>query len=221
MLTGPRLIKVGYGTGPAKQALDERNLSVGPGVPAQAVASLVAASGPLSEGGRYGLVLRAAESARRDFATDRGERTLKAWSLTVTGSLAPIVVLDAEEQERIWSSAEGHLGVGGEVAGARADLDAAGTRLRYQFYGLPRRHTDYVGGELAASETAVAIAPRSQAPGAGDPSVVGVIGGLHQGGCFPWTSYSAPFDSATAAVFTRAATGGAADVLPVPGGDGC
>ena len=154
MLTGPRLIKVGYGTGPAKQALDERNLSVGPGVPAQAVASLVAASGPLSEGGRYGLVLRAAESARRDFATDRGERTLKAWSLTVTGSLAPIVVLDAEEQERIWSSAEGHLGVGGEVAGARADLDAAGTRLRYQFYGLPRRHTDYVGGELAASETA-------------------------------------------------------------------
>ncbi len=73
-------------------------------------------------------------------------------------------------------------------------------------------------GGTSGSPWRLAPAP---APGAGDPSVVGVIGGLHQGGCFPWTSYSAPFDSATAAVFTRAATGGAADVLPVPGGDGC
>ncbi len=87
---------------------------------------------------------------------------MKAWSLTVTGSLAPLVVLDADEQERIWSPAGGHLGGVGEVAGARADLDVAGTRLRYQFYGSPRLCTDYDGAELATSRTAIAIAARPE-----------------------------------------------------------
>ena len=155
VLTGPRLIEAGYTTRQAQQAFRERNLTVGPGVPAQAVASQLAAAGPLSEGGCYGLVVRAGQPTRRGFATDRGEQTLKAWSLTMTGSLAPLVVLDADEQGRIWSPAEGHLR-GGEVAGVRADLDVAGTRLRYQFYGSPRRYTDYNGAELATSKTAVA-----------------------------------------------------------------
>jgi len=161
VLTGPRLIEAGYSTPQAQQAFRERNLTVGPGLPAQAVASLLGAGGPLSEGGRCGLVVCSAEPTRRGFATDRGEQTLKAWSLTVTGSLTPLVVLDADEQERIWSPVEGHSCGGGEVAGVRADLDAAGTRLRYQFYGSPRRYTDYNGAELATSKTAVAIAPRA------------------------------------------------------------
>ena len=33
-------------------------------------------------------------------------------------------------------------------------------------------------------------------------SVVGVIGGLNQGGCYPWTSYSPPFGASSAAVRT-------------------
>jgi hypothetical protein len=52
-------------------------------------------------------------------------------------------------------------------------------------------------------------------------SLVGVIGGLHQGGCSPATSYTAAFDPDVAALLTRAEAGGAADLAPIPGGDGC
>jgi hypothetical protein len=51
--------------------------------------------------------------------------------------------------------------------------------------------------------------------------VVGVTGGLHQGGCTPDTSYSAPFGSAVAALVARARVGAAGDVAPIPAGDGC
>jgi hypothetical protein len=49
----------------------------------------------------------------------------------------------------------------------------------------------------------------------------GVIGGLHQGGCAPDTSYTSHLDDATAKVFDRAARGGVADTVPAAGGDGC
>lgn len=52
-------------------------------------------------------------------------------------------------------------------------------------------------------------------------ALVGVIGGLHQGGCSPSVSYSAPFGPATEAVYLRAEAGGPGDDLPAPGGDGC
>jgi V8-like Glu-specific endopeptidase len=51
--------------------------------------------------------------------------------------------------------------------------------------------------------------------------VVGVVGGLHQGGCEPWTSYSAAFGSVTVRTDTRAATGTDASVFPTPNSDGC
>jgi hypothetical protein len=51
--------------------------------------------------------------------------------------------------------------------------------------------------------------------------VVGVIGGLHQGGCYPWTSYTAPFDASTQRLAVQAASGQAASTFPTPGGDGC
>lgn len=54
-----------------------------------------------------------------------------------------------------------------------------------------------------------------------DGRVVGVIGGLHQGGCTPSTSYSAPFGGAVAALVSRAEAGGRGDVAPFPGSDGC
>lgn len=52
-------------------------------------------------------------------------------------------------------------------------------------------------------------------------TLVGVIGGLNQGGCTDPTSYSAPFNAGTASVLARAAAGGPADLLPQPGSDGC
>jgi V8-like Glu-specific endopeptidase len=61
----------------------------------------------------------------------------------------------------------------------------------------------------------------SGAPWIQGSAVVGVIGGLHQGGCSSDASYSAPFDSTTLALYQRAATGGPGQTLPVPGPDGC
>lgn len=51
--------------------------------------------------------------------------------------------------------------------------------------------------------------------------IVGVTGGLHQGGCTPSTSYSSPFGRDVAALLTRAAAGGPGDLAPAPSGDGC
>jgi hypothetical protein len=48
-----------------------------------------------------------------------------------------------------------------------------------------------------------------------DGRVVGVIGGLHQGGCTPATSYSAPFGAAVAALLARAERGGAGNAGPI------
>ena len=52
-------------------------------------------------------------------------------------------------------------------------------------------------------------------------TVVGVIGGLHQGGCTERTSYSSRFQSDVDQLMQRADHDGIGDVAPVPGGDGC
>jgi V8-like Glu-specific endopeptidase len=57
--------------------------------------------------------------------------------------------------------------------------------------------------------------------GAGDTRVVGLIGGLHQGGCDSWTSYSAPFGHPAETTYLRAASGAPGDTAPAPGSDGC
>lgn len=51
--------------------------------------------------------------------------------------------------------------------------------------------------------------------------VVGVIGGLHQGGCFEYTSYSSAFAIDAQLLLLRAAAGLHPDTVPVAGGDGC
>lgn len=61
----------------------------------------------------------------------------------------------------------------------------------------------------------------SGAPFVQGSNLLGVIGGLNQGGCSPSTSYSAPFDATTLATFNRAVSGQKADVLPGPASDGC
>ena len=52
-------------------------------------------------------------------------------------------------------------------------------------------------------------------------TVVGVVGGLHQGGCTADTSYSAPFGPAVDALVARAAAGGRSDLVLPALGDGC
>ncbi len=51
--------------------------------------------------------------------------------------------------------------------------------------------------------------------------VVGVIGGLHQGGCQPSTSYSAPLGRAAVSSYAAVLAGARADVAPKAGSDGC
>ncbi len=55
----------------------------------------------------------------------------------------------------------------------------------------------------------------------GANTVVGVIGGLHQGGCTSITSYSAPFDATTLALAASATRGAAPSHFPVAPSDGC
>ncbi|HEY8300433.1 MAG TPA: trypsin-like peptidase domain-containing protein [Jatrophihabitans sp.] len=61
----------------------------------------------------------------------------------------------------------------------------------------------------------------SGSPWLHDGTVVGVIGGLHQGGCTERTSYSSNFRSDVYDLVHRAERGGAGDRAPRPGSDGC
>lgn len=51
--------------------------------------------------------------------------------------------------------------------------------------------------------------------------IVGVIGGLNQGGCYDYTSYSSPLAHDAKSSYRRASTHAPADIAPQPGGDGC
>jgi len=51
--------------------------------------------------------------------------------------------------------------------------------------------------------------------------VVGVIGGLHQGGCEAWTSYSAGFTTAIQHTYNNAMAKAAPSTFPHAGSDGC
>lgn len=51
--------------------------------------------------------------------------------------------------------------------------------------------------------------------------VVGLIAGLHQGGCQTYTSYSPPLGSHARAVYDRAVAGGKPEIGPDPGSDDC
>ena len=58
-------------------------------------------------------------------------------------------------------------------------------------------------------------------PATGQGMIVALIGGLHQGGCSPDTSYSAPFTADTAQLLQSAADEGLGDDLPLTPDDGC
>jgi len=70
----------------------------------------------------------------------------------------------------------------------------------------------YVGGTSGS--------PWLRATGRG-PEIVGVIGGLHQGGCRDSKSYSSPLARRAHDAYRRASANAPADVAPRAGGDGC
>jgi V8-like Glu-specific endopeptidase len=81
--------------------------------------------------------------------------------------------------------------------------------------------TAYRTGPYTAFDCRGYVFGASGAPFIQGSNVLGVIGGLHQGGCLPSTSYSSPFGSATIGLLNRAASGAAGDTLPGVGPDGC
>lgn len=61
----------------------------------------------------------------------------------------------------------------------------------------------------------------SAGAGATPSELVGLIGGLHQGGCTDGVSYSSPFTGQTVQLWQRAGTGQDPDTLPAAGSSGC
>lgn len=83
----------------------------------------------------------------------------------------------------------------------------------YRFQGFPAFDCDgYIGG--TSGSPWLVRTPLG-------PAVTGVIGGLHQGGCVTWTSYSSVLGNAAWRGYLRASLGARPDVLPDPGSDGC
>ncbi|UQX88478.1 hypothetical protein M6D93_00385 [Jatrophihabitans telluris] len=87
------------------------------------------------------------------------------------------------------------------------------TVASYRFQGYPAFDCDgYIGG--TSGSPWLVRTPAGSA-------VTGVIGGLHQGGCVTWTSYSSVLGAPAWRGYLRATTNTAPDVLPVAGSDGC
>ncbi|MGI8418913.1 MAG: trypsin-like serine peptidase [Nakamurella sp.] len=72
----------------------------------------------------------------------------------------------------------------------------------------------YVGGSSGSPWLA-------SIPGSSVSFVDGVIGGLHQGGCFEYTSDSSPFGADTLRLLLRASFGVHPNTVPQAGSDGC
>jgi V8-like Glu-specific endopeptidase len=87
--------------------------------------------------------------------------------------------------------------------------------------------TDYDTGGYPSFDCAGYVGGTSGAPWLiATPSravslVAGVIGGLHQGGCVDYTSYSSAFSPDTYRLWLRASVGAPPDMLPAAGPDGC
>jgi hypothetical protein len=93
------------------------------------------------------------------------------------------------------------------------DLPIICTAPAYVFQGYP-------AFDCHGYDTGVSGAP-FLVRGPDGPVVRGVIGGLHQGGCFEDTSYSSWFDADTLALYRRAEDGDHPDTLPDPGDGDC
>ena len=95
------------------------------------------------------------------------------------------------------------------------DRPVACTVPTYRTMGYPSFNCHgYVGGSSGSPWL-------SRQPGRRLDVVRGVIGGLHQGGCYEYTSYSPLFTPDVRRLLVRVIHGGHPDVAPEPGSDGC
>ncbi|GAB3584882.1 trypsin-like serine peptidase [Calidifontibacter terrae] len=99
---------------------------------------------------------------------------------------------------------------------AGKDDDPIGCRVTVSYtQGFPTHNcSGYVGGS-SGSPWLVNTSDHAM------PTVVGVVGGLHQGGCDERTSYSPVFGQDVFGLMVRAEAGDAPDSVPQAGSDGC
>jgi V8-like Glu-specific endopeptidase len=82
------------------------------------------------------------------------------------------------------------------------------------------RHQGYPAFDCGGYQGGVSGSPWLRGHGR-HRQVVGIIGGLHQGGCTPATSYSSPLGNPAHRALRRAEHRRPADTFPTPPSDGC
>jgi hypothetical protein len=102
------------------------------------------------------------------------------------------------------------LGYGAGVRGSAVDCSAATTLTGVSpTFGCPGFVSGVSGGPWFANATTSA------------PIIVGLTGGLHQGGCVDDISYATPLGAWSVALLARAEHRARGDLLGFPPGDGC
>lgn len=85
--------------------------------------------------------------------------------------------------------------------------------------------TIYLTGSFPSFDCRGYVSGTSGAPWLGTTrhglEIVGVLGGLNQGGCHDYTSYSSPLARDADSAYLRAAENAQGDIAPPPGDDGC
>lgn len=105
------------------------------------------------------LVITACQHVVQGFSTDRGRQDLPAWSLDVTHSIGPVLVLDPEAAHPWFRSGLDPRRTTNESAQVAAD-DVT-VRLRFS----PEDWLVCRGGDVVESDTAVVIVPNLEASG--------------------------------------------------------
>lgn len=170
---------------------------------------------------------------------DKGKSPYGVWQVTAAyvrplwqsqqSSLADVAILRLAKQKRA-----GHtFGVQQVTGGVRlASAAAPGTVTTVTAYNAgsgdrPVTCTQRVlrqdgypmfecGGYIGGSSGSAFVTGKGQSA-----RITGVIGGLHQGGCVDYVSYSSPFRLGVAFLLARAVAHRTGDNVVVAGGDGC
>ncbi|MFC6715509.1 trypsin-like serine peptidase [Branchiibius cervicis] len=170
---------------------------------------------------------------------DAGKAPYGVWHVTAVyvrplwqsqqSSLADIAILRVAKQNRAGHS----VGIQQVTGGIRLATEAApGTVTTVTAYNAGSRDRPITctqrqlrqdgypmfecGGYVGGSSGSAFVAGTGKSA-----RITGVIGGLHQGGCVDYVSYSSPFRLGVMFLFARAVLHRAGDNVVQPGGDGC